>query len=66
MYGINTITGQCIYQTPCGWCARLDRVCKMKRKSIKYDCVYYKDGRCMGTKEMDFCKENECTNMKFE
>ena len=72
MYGIDPITRQCVYKTPCGWCARLEGVCSIELKSLGtvkglYKmCVYLKDGRCMGTKEMDFCKEDKCTNIKFK
>ena len=66
MYGIDQITRHCVYKTPCGWCARLETECKMKCKSIEDECVYYKNGRCMGTKEMDLCKGTKCGNFKIK
>ena len=30
MQGLNPITMQCIYSTPCGWCAKWDKKCDKK------------------------------------
>lgn len=65
MYGIDPITRQCAYKTPCRWCARLEKECRMKCKSIEDECAYYKNGRCMGTKELDPCLQGKCDHMKF-
>lgn len=27
MQGLNPLTMQCIYSTPCGWCAKWDKKC---------------------------------------
>ena len=66
MYGIDPITRQCIYKTPCGWCARLEKICKMDCKEKYDDCTYYRNGRCMGTKDMEACNGDKCKNFKFE
>ena len=76
MYGIDPITRQCVYKTPCGWCARLEKECNIERRKKSSEesitkgmyrlCLYLKNGRCMGTKEMEPCKEDKCTNMRFK
>ena len=30
MQGLNPITMQCIYSTPCGWCTKWDKKCDKK------------------------------------
>ena len=66
MYGTNSLTGQCIYKTPCGWCARLDQECKIDCKTKSYKkCSYYKNDKCTGTKELDPCLQEKCDHMKF-
>ena len=30
MQGLNPITMQCIYETPCGWCTKFDKKCDKK------------------------------------
>ena len=30
MYGLDPITRQCTYSTPCGWCAKWDKKCDNK------------------------------------
>lgn len=42
MYGINPLTNECAYKTPCGWCARLDKECT-KNKSYVKDNDYIKN-----------------------
>lgn len=72
MYGIDPTTRQCVYKTPCGWCARLEQECKIDCKNQSRTptgyklCIYYKNGRCIGTKEMESCKEYQCDHITFE
>lgn len=30
MQGLNPLTMQCVYSTPCGWCAKWDKKCDKK------------------------------------
>ena len=30
MYGLDPLTRQCTYSTPCGWCAKWDKKCDKK------------------------------------
>ena len=30
MYGLDPITRQCVYITPCGWCAKWEKKCDKK------------------------------------
>lgn len=30
MYGLDPLTRQCVYQTPCGWCAKFEKECDKK------------------------------------
>lgn len=30
MYGLDPLTRQCVYSTPCGWCAKWDKKCDNK------------------------------------
>lgn len=30
MYGLDPITRQCVYQTPCNWCTKWDKKCDKK------------------------------------
>ena len=30
MYGINPLTMECYYRTPCGWCVKWDKKCDKK------------------------------------
>lgn len=30
MYGLDPITRQCVYQTPCNWCAKWEKKCDKK------------------------------------
>lgn len=65
MYATNPLTNECVYKTPCGWCVRLERECvKNKVKTNFTKCNYYDDGNCLGTKELDPCKEYNCGHYK--
>ena len=30
MYGLDPLTRQCVYETPCGWCTKWDKKCDKK------------------------------------
>lgn len=30
MYGLDPLTRQCVYSTPCGWCCKWDKKCDKK------------------------------------
>ena len=42
MYGINPLTNECAYKTPCGWCTRLDKECAKNKGHVK-DNDYVRD-----------------------
>mgnify|MGYP004526402225 FL=1 len=50
MYGINPLTNECAYKTPCGWCARLDKECT-KNKGYAKDNDYIKNKEYAKNKE---------------
>lgn len=65
MYATNPLTNECVYKTPCGWCVRLEKECvKNKVKTNFTKCNCYDDGNCLGTKELDPCKEYNCEHFK--
>ena len=35
MYGINPLTNECAYKTPCGWCARLNKECTKNKNYVE-------------------------------
>lgn len=39
MQGINPLTMQCTYKTPCGWCAKWDKKCDKKIPSNTLDDI---------------------------
>lgn len=44
MYGINPLTNECAYKTPCGWCARLNKECTKNKNYVeKREYVKNKD-----------------------
>ena len=61
-------TLDCVYETPCGWCSKFDKECekkKKKREKSYIKCVFYSNGKCIGTKELDPCLQGKCDHMKF-
>lgn len=67
-------TVNCVYETPCGWCAKFDKKCDRtatsspdKSSSKSYvKCIFYSNGKCSGTKELDPCQEEKCGNVTFK
>ena len=47
MQGLNPLTMQCIYSTPCGWCAKWDKKCDKKigcdNEKAKNPCINCSD-----------------------
>lgn len=67
------MTEECKYHAPCGLCTKYDKPCnevcntKTKKAMPGYSqCTIWNNGRCMGTKEMDYCIKDQCDHPKFE
>lgn len=68
-------TINCCYETPCGWCSRFDKKCERSSKNrLKVHhsendwerCVLLDNRKCLGTKEMDPCREENCKHVKLK
>lgn len=66
MYGLDPLTRQCAYSTPCGWCAKWDKKCDnkisgvneepLKPKAPCYKCESYEygDPKCPTCKKENY------------
>jgi hypothetical protein len=45
MQGLNPLTMQCTYSTPCGWCAKWDKKCdkKVPERGLRAKCNFIED-----------------------
>lgn len=79
MYGLDPLTRQCTYSTPCGWCTKWDKKCDKKigcekpqrglRAKINPvgDAINFSYGKCLGCKYDVWC-DKECdpeNNFKY-
>ena len=81
MYGLDPLTRQCVYETPCGWCTKWDKKCDKKmggddnkpQRGLRAKCNFMEDtidfsyGKCFDCKYEVFC-DRECNpenNFKY-
>ena len=75
MYGINPLTNECAYKTPCGWCARLDKECAEDKGHVKdndyarskeyvRDEGYVKNRPTIGFVECTYYDDGKCLGTK--
>ena len=75
MQGLNPLTMQCIYSTPCGWCAKWDKKCdkKIPERGLRVkinpidDAIDFSYGKCFDCKYDAGC-DKECNpenNFKY-
>ena len=72
MQGLNPLTMQCTYSTPCGWCTKWDKKCDKKigcgekpkrglraKGNFIEDAIDFSYGKCFGCKYEVGC-DKEC------
>jgi hypothetical protein len=80
MQGLNPLTMQCIYSTPCGWCTKWDKKCDKKigcgekperglrvKGNFMEDAINFSYGKCFDCKYEVGCNK-ECSpenNFKY-
>lgn len=74
MQGLNPLTMQCTYSTPCGWCAKWDKKCDKKigperglraKTNIIDDAANFSYGKCLDCKH-DGWHMPQCTECNPE
>ena len=74
MQGLNPLTTQCIYSTPCGWCAKWDKKCDKKigcgddkpQRGLRANIGVYDDAMnpCVTYEPCQYCESHEYSDPK--